>query len=51
MKFIKLTLENTGNETFVNAEKITDFQINSKGTATTVAFGKDEYKKEKGIGK
>ena len=31
MKFIKLTLENTGNETFVNAEKITDFQINSKG--------------------
>ena len=43
MKFIKLTLENTGNETFVNAEKITDFQINSKGTATTVAFGKDEY--------
>ena len=50
MKFIKLTLENTGNETFVNAEKITDFQ-NSKGTATTVAFGKDEYKKEKGIGK
>ena len=43
MKFIKLTLENTGNETFVNAEKITDFQINSKGTATTVVFGKDEY--------
>ena len=43
MKFIKLTLENTGNETFVNAEKITDFQINSKGTATTIAFGKDEY--------
>mgnify|MGYP003563090687 CR=1 FL=1 len=30
MKFIKLTIENTGNETFVNAEKITDFQINSK---------------------